>query len=70
LSGESGNIGVGFAIPIEQVQVTTDQILRTAARSTPLSAPASRAARPAAVPGWRASRGARRRSGPASRPAT
>jgi putative serine protease PepD len=27
--GESGNIGVGFAIPIEQVEVTTDQILRT-----------------------------------------
>ncbi|MGO4255491.1 S1C family serine protease [Marmoricola sp. RAF53] len=28
-SDEGGNIGVGFAIPIEQVQVTTDQILRT-----------------------------------------
>jgi len=28
-SGESGSIGVGFAIPIEQVQITTDQILRT-----------------------------------------
>ncbi|HEY6934694.1 MAG TPA: trypsin-like peptidase domain-containing protein [Marmoricola sp.] len=28
-SGESGNIGVGFAIPIEQVEVTTDQILKT-----------------------------------------
>ncbi|MGZ4496949.1 MAG: S1C family serine protease [Nocardioides sp.] len=28
-SGESGNIGVGFAIPIEQVKVTADQILRT-----------------------------------------
>lgn len=27
-SAESGNIGVGFAIPIEQVQVTADQILR------------------------------------------
>ncbi len=27
--GESGNIGVGFAIPIEQVKVTADQILRT-----------------------------------------
>ena len=26
---ESGNIGVGFAIPIEQVRVTADQILRT-----------------------------------------
>ncbi len=29
LGGESGNIGVGFAIPIEQVRVTADQILRT-----------------------------------------
>ncbi len=28
-SGEAGSIGVGFAIPIEQVQVTADQILRT-----------------------------------------
>jgi putative serine protease PepD len=27
--GEAGNIGVGFAIPIEQVKVTADQILRT-----------------------------------------
>jgi putative serine protease PepD len=27
--GEAGNIGVGFAIPIEQVEVTADQILRT-----------------------------------------
>jgi len=27
--GESGNIGVGFAIPIEQVRTTVDQILRT-----------------------------------------
>ena len=29
LAGESGNIGVGFAIPIEQVRVTADQILKT-----------------------------------------
>jgi putative serine protease PepD len=29
LGGESGNIGVGFAIPIEQVKVTADQILKT-----------------------------------------
>ena len=29
LGGEAGNIGVGFAIPIEQVKVTADQILRT-----------------------------------------
>jgi putative serine protease PepD len=28
-TGESGNIGVGFAIPIEQVKITADQILRT-----------------------------------------
>ncbi len=27
-SGQAGNIGVGFAIPIEQVRVTADQILR------------------------------------------
>ena len=27
--GESGNIGVGFAIPIEQVRITADQILQT-----------------------------------------
>ena len=29
LGGEAGNIGVGFAIPIEQVMTTADQILRT-----------------------------------------
>ena len=29
LGGEAGNIGVGFAIPIEQVRVTADQILKT-----------------------------------------
>ncbi|HYO41478.1 MAG TPA: trypsin-like peptidase domain-containing protein [Nocardioidaceae bacterium] len=29
LSGQSGNIGVGFAIPIEQVRVTAGQILET-----------------------------------------
>jgi putative serine protease PepD len=28
-SGESGSIGVGFAIPIDQVKITADQILRT-----------------------------------------
>ena len=28
-SGQAGNIGVGFAIPIDQVKVTADQILRT-----------------------------------------
>ena len=29
IGGESGNIGVGFAIPIEQVKVTADQILKS-----------------------------------------
>ncbi|MBF4162369.1 S1C family serine protease [Nocardioides acrostichi] len=29
LGGEGGNIGVGFAIPVEQVKITADQILRT-----------------------------------------
>ncbi len=29
ISGEAGNIGVGFAIPVEQVRTTADQILRT-----------------------------------------
>ncbi len=33
---EGGNIGVGFAIPIEQVQVTTDQILRTGKAQYPI----------------------------------
>ena len=27
--GEAGNIGVGFAIPVEQVKITADQILKT-----------------------------------------
>jgi len=35
-SDSSGNIGVGFAIPIEQVQVTTDQILRTGKAQYPV----------------------------------
>ncbi|MBZ5740113.1 S1C family serine protease [Nocardioides mangrovi] len=34
--GESGNIGVGFAIPIEQVRVTADQILRTGKAQYPV----------------------------------
>ena len=29
IGGGSGNIGVGFAIPMEQVKITADQILRT-----------------------------------------
>jgi putative serine protease PepD len=36
VGGESGNIGVGFAIPIEQVRVTADQILRTGEASYPV----------------------------------
>jgi putative serine protease PepD len=28
-SNDAGNIGVGFAIPVEQVRITTDQILKT-----------------------------------------
>jgi len=34
--GESGNIGVGFAIPIEQVRITADQILRDGEAHYPL----------------------------------
>jgi putative serine protease PepD len=33
---EGGNIGVGFAIPIEQVEVTADQILRTGKAEYPV----------------------------------
>jgi len=29
LAGDAGNIGVGFAIPVEQVRITADQILKT-----------------------------------------
>ena len=36
LGGESGNIGVGFAIPIEQVLVTADQIIATGHAEYPL----------------------------------
>ncbi|MEZ5092114.1 trypsin-like peptidase domain-containing protein [Nocardioides sp.] len=36
LSGEAGNIGVGFAIPIEQVRTTTKQILRDGEASYPV----------------------------------
>ena len=36
IGGEAGNIGVGFAIPIEQVKVTADQILRTGEASYPV----------------------------------
>jgi putative serine protease PepD len=35
-SDQGGNIGVGFAIPIEQVQVTTSQILRTGKAQYPV----------------------------------
>jgi putative serine protease PepD len=36
IDGEAGNIGVGFAIPVEQVRVTADQILRTGEASYPV----------------------------------
>jgi putative serine protease PepD len=36
ISGGTGNIGVGFAIPIEQVRITADQILRTGEASYPV----------------------------------
>ena len=35
-SDQGGNIGVGFAIPIEQVEVTTNQILRTGKAQYPI----------------------------------
>ena len=35
-SDQGGNIGVGFAIPIEQVRVTTAQILRTGKAQYPV----------------------------------
>ncbi len=35
-AGEAGNIGVGFAIPIEQVRITSDQILRSGEASYPV----------------------------------
>ena len=35
-SGEAGNIGVGFAIPIEQVRTTVDQILRNGKAEYPV----------------------------------
>ncbi len=35
-SGEAGNIGVGFAIPIEQVIITSDQILKSGKASYPV----------------------------------
>ena len=34
--GEAGNIGVGFAIPMEQVQITATQILRTGEAQYPV----------------------------------
>ncbi|MCM0620545.1 S1C family serine protease [Nocardioides bruguierae] len=35
-TGEAGSIGVGFAIPVEQVRVTVDQILRTGEARYPI----------------------------------
>ena len=36
IDADAGNIGVGFAIPVEQVRVTADQILRTGKAQYPL----------------------------------
>ncbi len=36
IDGQAGNIGVGFAIPVEQVRVTADQILRTGEAQYPV----------------------------------
>ncbi|KRA29713.1 MULTISPECIES: S1C family serine protease [unclassified Nocardioides] len=36
IDSEAGNIGVGFAIPVEQVRVTADQILRTGKAQYPV----------------------------------
>jgi putative serine protease PepD len=36
VGGQSGSIGVGFAIPIEQVRITADQILRTGEAKYPV----------------------------------
>ncbi|TNM37594.1 PDZ domain-containing protein [Nocardioides albidus] len=36
VDSEAGNIGVGFAIPVEQVQVTADQILKTGKAQYPV----------------------------------
>jgi putative serine protease PepD len=35
-TGQSGSIGVGFAIPIDQVKITADQILRTGSARYPV----------------------------------
>ncbi len=35
-SGDAGNIGVGFAIPMEQVEITAAQILRTGEAKYPV----------------------------------
>jgi len=36
MDSDAGNIGVGFAIPVEQVRVTADQILRTGKAQYPI----------------------------------
>lgn len=36
VDGNAGNIGVGFAIPVEQVMITADQILRSGEASYPV----------------------------------
>ena len=52
VGGEAGNIGVGFAIPIEQVKITADQILRTGEARYPVigAKRAHRRRRPAPAP--------------------
>jgi putative serine protease PepD len=56
IGGESGNIGVGFAIPIEQVRITASQILATGEARYPViganvnTAPASNGAQVVSVP--------------------
>ena len=51
VGGESGNIGVGFAIPIEQVRTTVDQILRTGKAEYPVIGAQVRTDREAEVQG-------------------
>jgi len=53
LGGRSGNIGVGFAIPIEQVRVTADQILRTGEARYPVIGAQVQTGGPADVAGAR-----------------
>ncbi|MCD6640019.1 MAG: trypsin-like peptidase domain-containing protein, partial [Nocardioides sp.] len=49
--GEAGNIGVGFAIPVEQVRTTVDQILRTGEAQYPIIGAQVRTADNGTAPG-------------------